>query len=73
MYVYSCVPKQNNLQLQVLVHVADAPAHGKCFHSEDVSDNRLEEDLKAFDPLMAKIKEQNIAYWFGYVQKTAQI
>ena len=25
--------------------------------------------MKAFDPLMAKLKEQNIAYWFGYVQK----
>ena len=55
--------------LQILVHIADAPAHGKCFHSEDISDNRLEEDLKAFDPLMVKLKEQNIAYWFGYVQQ----
>ena len=57
------------MYLQILVHIADAPAHGKCFHSEEISDNRSEEDLKAFDPLMAKLKEQNIAYWFGYVRK----
>ena len=55
--------------IQILVHIADAPAHGQCFHSEGVSDNHLEEDLLAFNPLMAKIKEQNIAYWFGYIQK----
>ena len=55
--------------LQVLVHIADAPAHGQCFHPKGVSDNHLEEDLPAFTPLMAKLKEQNIAYWFGYVQK----
>ena len=36
---------------------------------EGISVNRLEEDLKAFDPLMIKLKEQNIAYWFGYVHK----
>ena len=57
------------IYLQILVHIADAPAHGKCFHSEGVSDNHLEEDLKAFQPLMAELKEQNIAYWFGYVHK----
>ena len=57
------------IYLQVLVHIADAPAHGQCFHPKGVSDNHLEENLLAFTPLMAELKKQNIAYWFGYVQK----
>ena len=57
------------IYLQILVHITDAPAHGQCFHPKGVSDNHLEEDLRAFDPSMVELKKQNIAYWFGYVQK----
>ena len=53
----------------MLIHIADAPAHGKDFHQGKVCDDRPEEEYWAFDPLMSKLKSLNIAYWFGYINK----
>ena len=53
----------------MLIHIADAPAHGKEFHEGKVGDDRPEEQFFAFDPLMSKLKSLNIAYWFGYINR----
>lgn len=53
----------------MLVHITDAPAHGKAFHEGKVHDDRPQEEFWDFDPLMSKIKSLNIAYWFGYINK----
>ena len=54
----------------MLIHIADAPAHGRDFHEGKVSDDSPGEQFWAFDPLMSKLKRLNVAYWFGYINKS---
>ena len=82
MQITSCVgglchrgTKNNNVLLfcilfKVLIHIADAPCHGRKYHSmsdDDYPD--YDEDGRMYKRLMKKIRSHHIDYWFGYIVK----
>ncbi len=57
--------------MQVLIHIADAPAHGENFHDRCVHDEYKMGDPTKIDEarLMLEIKRKGIHYWFGFIRK----
>ena len=55
----------------MLIHIADAPAHGSCYHHPNAGDNHPEEKSDSCWPLLNKIVRKNIAYFFGFIRKSA--
>ena len=57
--------------MQVLVHIADAPCHGKQYH--DVDDKFPDGDPAKIthDEMMGEVVRLNIQYWFGYVHNSS--
>ena len=54
-----------------MVHVADCPCHGSQYH------NNVNDNYQAGDPagishedMMKKVVENNIQYWFGYINSS---
>ena len=61
--------------MQVLIHIADAPCHGKKFHNSSVGDVYPYGDPKGLqlDNLMKKIADSAIHYYFGYINKSCTL
>jgi len=57
----------------VLIHIADAPCHGREYHSEDVRDDYKDGDPAniSHDEMMEKVAMQGIHYWFGHITKSS--
>ncbi len=57
--------------IQVLIHFADAPCHGKEYHDGNIGDSYPEGDPARLNEweLMHDIKKLDIQYWFGYIHK----
>ena len=55
--------------VRVLVHVADAPAHGNTFHPPSMMDTMPQEDKdgKIMKGYLEKLKSMEIAYFFGKI------
>lgn len=56
--------------LQVLIHIADCPCHGRQYH--DLSDNYPNGDPAGIshDEMMRRVVQNEVQYWFGYINKT---
>ena len=56
--------------IQVLIHIADAPCHGRQYH--DIDDTYPSGDPAGIyhESMMKEVVRFNIDYWFGYIQKT---
>ena len=48
------------------MHIADYPCHGKMYHDIDDSYPNGDRDGITHEQMMAKIKDQEVDYWFGY-------
>ena len=57
--------------MQILIHIADSPAHGEKFHNSDIGDNYPEGDPAhiSHNDIMERMAELQIQYWFGYIRK----
>ena len=55
--------------LQVLIHIADSPCHGKQYH--DIDDTYPNGDPAGIshEMMMKEVERFNVDYWFGYIQK----
>ena len=54
----------------MLIHIADAPCHGKMYHS--VNDNYPGGDPAGIshESMMQQVVRLDIQYWFGYISKS---
>lgn len=70
LYINS-VASQLILHFQVLIHIADAPCHGKQYHDSSVGDDYPDGDPKGLqlDHMMKKLADSSIHYYFGYINK----
>lgn len=58
-----------------MIHIADAPCHGKKYHGVVTSDRYPEGDPggRQLDDLMHMMAKQNIFYYFGYIKKACTL
>lgn len=61
----------NHSDLQLIVHLADAPAHGEMFHDSHVSDRFPNGDPNGFDPLDSITNFAQDGYHYTFVKITA--
>lgn len=61
-----------NYLSQILIHIADAPCHGREYHSPEMRDSYPNGDPKNNTPhdLLTALHEKNIQYIFGYINKS---
>ena len=57
----------------MLIHIADAPCHGREYHSREVGDDYNGGDPAkiSHDEMMEKVAKQGIHYWFGHIRKSS--
>ena len=61
--MFSCVISQ------ILIHIADAPCHGTQYHSIDDDSPNGDRDGITHEQMMAKVHQNEVQYWFGYINK----
>lgn len=59
----------NNLYIQILFHIADAPCHGKQYHNLGHDNYSNGDPSISHESMMAEIMRLDIQYWFGYINK----
>ena len=60
-----------NITIQILIHIADAPPHGSCYHipTGRTGDKYSDESPNNCWPLLTELLRLNITYLFGYIKK----
>ena len=56
--------------MQILIHIADAPCHGKMYHSCDDSHSSGDPAGISHESMMQQVVCLDIQYWFGYINKS---
>jgi hypothetical protein len=64
-----------NADMRVVIHIADAPPHGRMFHSPRLSDRFPAGDPEGLDPInyLTQLMVQNIGYTFVRINDTTDI
>ena len=57
------------MTLQILIHIADAPCHGREYHSCDDSYSSGDPAGISHESMMQQVLRLDIQYWFGYINK----
>lgn len=52
-----------------MIHIADAPCHGKQYHSVDDDYPNGDPNGISHKSMMEQVVELDIQYWFGYIHK----
>ena len=54
---------------QILIHIADAPCHGRQYHSFDDTYPSGDPAGISHESMMQQVVRLDIQYWFGYINK----